>query len=254
LFFFYSAKETQKNGLLIAVSQCCIEINNITPLFGKLNRKVDLCIMHILLLSATPMEQPEIHVPQGIQLERLVHGCGLMESTFHISKALNKPYDWLIQVGLAGTYTNTLTLGQTVVVGTEQLGDTGAENQDGTPLSLFDLGLANPNTPPFSHSVLPNPHQEHFPKHLQVVHALTVNQSSGSAASVAHRQAQKAHIETMEGAAFHYVALQAGYKFIQLRGISNLVEPRNRSAWQIPQAMMNVKKEVQHFIQSLATS
>lgn len=210
--------------------------------------------MHILLVSATASEQPELQVPQGIHLERLVHGCGLMESTFHLSKALNNPFDWVIQVGLAGTYTSALSLGQTVIVDTEQLGDTGAEEQNGTPLSLYDLGLANPNTFPFTNGLLPNPHQAFFPKNLQMVRGLTVNQSSGSAANVAYRKAKGAYIETMEGAAFHYVALQAKCKFIQMRGISNWVEPRNRDAWQIPQAMMNLKKEVQVFINSMATS
>jgi futalosine hydrolase len=210
--------------------------------------------MHLLLVSATAMEQPEIEVPQGIHLERLVHGCGLLESTFHLTKVLatTKP-DWVIQVGLAGTYTATLSLGETVVVGTEQLGDTGAEDVDGCPLSLFALGLRNPNTPPFIHGRLINPYTAHFPNNMPVVHGLTVNQSSGEARTIKHRLIQGAHIETMEGAAFHYVALQNACKFVQFRSISNVVEPRNRAAWQIPEALYALKQTTQHFIESLTT-
>jgi futalosine hydrolase len=48
-------------------------------------------------------------------------------------------------------------------------------------------------------------------------------------------------IESMEGAAFHYVCLQEEIPFIQLRGISNLVGDRNKNRWQIPTAMETVR-------------
>ena len=45
----------------------------------------------------------------------------------------------------------------------------------------------------------------------------------------------------MEGAAFHYVCLEAGVPFLQLRGLSNLVGDRNKSRWQMTTALNSVR-------------
>lgn len=208
--------------------------------------------MHILLATATAFEQPELVVPDGVQLTRLIHGCGLTEATFHLTRALSTPYNWVIQAGLAGTYHEAQPLGETVVVASDKFGDAGAEEVNGQFLSLFDLNLANPNTPPFLNGTLTNPFTDYFPAHLKTVRGLSVNLSSGTAATVLQRKQQGADIETMEGAAFHFVALQSTCKFIQFRSISNLVEPRNREAWQIPAALASLQQEIQQFITSLA--
>jgi futalosine hydrolase len=47
-------------------------------------------------------------------------------------------------------------------------------------------------------------------------------------------------IETMESAAFFYVCLQEKIPFLALRAISNKVEPRDKSKWNIPLAMQNL--------------
>ena len=41
----------------------------------------------------------------------------------------------------------------------------------------------------------------------------------------------------MEGAAFFYACLSAGLEPVQLRAISNYVEPRNREAWRMREAI-----------------
>jgi futalosine hydrolase len=48
----------------------------------------------------------------------------------------------------------------------------------------------------------------------------------------------------MEGAAFFYSCAQAGLPSIQLRAISNWVEPRNRDAWNIPLAISNLNQTI----------
>jgi futalosine hydrolase len=52
----------------------------------------------------------------------------------------------------------------------------------------------------------------------------------------------------MEGAAFHYVCLQEGMPFAQVRSISNYVEPRNRSAWKIKEAVIALNEWVVAFL------
>lgn len=208
--------------------------------------------MHLLLATATSFEQPELVLPEGITLTRLVHGCGLTEATFHLTRHLATPYDWVIQAGLAGTYQESLKLGETVVVASERFGDTGAEDADGRFLSLFDLTLADPNAPPFTNGNLPNPYSAYFPKHLKSVNGLTVNLSTGTSFSAEQRKQQGADIETMEGAAFHYVALHSNCRFIQFRGISNRVERRNRDTWQISTALDSLNNEIQLFVNTLS--
>ena len=57
-----------------------------------------------------------------------------------------------------------------------------------------------------------------------------------------------ADIETMEGAALHYVALLESIPFLQLRCISNKAEPRNRATWKINEALEACHKEVIHLL------
>ncbi len=42
-----------------------------------------------------------------------------------------------------------------------------------------------------------------------------------------------AEVESMEGAAFHYVCLQQKINFLQLRSISNRVGERDKSKWKL---------------------
>jgi futalosine hydrolase len=55
-------------------------------------------------------------------------------------------------------------------------------------------------------------------------------------------------VESMEGAAFHYVCLQEGMPFAQVRAISNYVTPRDKSQWQMKDAIVNLNKWVIGFI------
>jgi futalosine hydrolase len=44
-------------------------------------------------------------------------------------------------------------------------------------------------------------------------------------------------VESMEGAAFHYVCLMEKIPFLQLRGISNYVGERNKANWKIRESI-----------------
>jgi futalosine hydrolase len=55
----------------------------------------------------------------------------------------------------------------------------------------------------------------------------------------------------MEGAAFFHAMLSAGFPFLEFRGISNMVETRNRAAWKIPEAVHAVQSQIIRFISSL---
>jgi futalosine hydrolase len=72
---------------------------------------------------------------------------------------------------------------------------------------------------------------------LRQCDAVTVNRVSGTTQSIADMQQLWApEVETMEGAAFFQACLLSGVPFHAIRGISNRVEPRNRSHWKVREA------------------
>jgi futalosine hydrolase len=58
----------------------------------------------------------------------------------------------------------------------------------------------------------------------------------------------------MEGAAFHYVCLLEKAPFAQVRAISNYVETRDKSKWQIPTAIQSLNQWAISFLESLPRS
>ena len=60
-----------------------------------------------------------------------------------------------------------------------------------------------------------------------------------------------ADIETMEGAAFHYVCLHQQINFLQLRSISNIVGERDKTKWKTKEAINNLNDELFKIIKNL---
>ena len=57
-----------------------------------------------------------------------------------------------------------------------------------------------------------------------------------------------ADIESMEGAAFHYVCLQQKIKFLQLRSISNVAGERDKTKWMMKEAINNLNIELKNLV------
>ena len=73
---------------------------------------------------------------------------------------------------------------------------------------------------------------------LPRVSGITVNTVHGRDASIADAARRFApQVESMEGAAFMYACAIAAIPYAQVRAVSNVVERRNRSAWQIGPAV-----------------
>ena len=94
-------------------------------------------------------------------------------------------------------------------------------------------------------------------KRLNVAHGITVNKVHGNVNSInamRKRLLQNNTLcftESMEGAAVAYVAAKQNIAAIQLRGISNMVEPRNRNNWNIQLALQNLNEVLFEFLTSL---
>ncbi len=169
-----------------------------------------------------------------------VTGVGMMATAYELGKTLAaNRWDYVIGAGIAGSYSRSLRPGDCVIVESEQLADFGAEDGDDF-LDIFSLGQLKENEPPFHQGLLRNPlaHPPFAIQHLQRVSGLTVNTVSGCEATIARRMARcAASVESMEGAALHYVCLREKVPFLQLRSISNYVTRRDRSSWRITDAL-----------------
>ena len=212
--------------------------------------------MHLLLVAATETEVAPVlpflsarmdpvadrRLPSfrrdHVSVEVLVTGVGSPRTAFELGRYLaTRPVDLAVNAGIAGSYRRDIALGQVVHVVSERFADLGVEERDGRFVDLFSAGIARADEPPFTDGVLYNRDAASY-AFLPAVHGLTVNRVHGSAESIAAiRQRCPADVETMEGAAFYLSCLLSEVPFLEIRAISNYVEPRNRAAWDIPGAV-----------------
>ncbi len=183
----------------------------------------------------------------------LVTGVGVVATTFHLTKLLSsKKYRLLVNIGLAGSFNKTFPLGIVVSINSDQFADLGAEDHDDF-IDIFDLGLLNPSDIPFTNRKLFPIISNNIPMNkMKVVEAITVNKVHGNQLSIDKiKMKYPVDIESMEGAAFFYVANMFETPSIQVRAISNYVEPRNRERWEMAIALLNLTNEVKTLMCSM---
>lgn len=210
--------------------------------------------MHLAILSPTIFEsaallnylekdfslESGVYKKNNLSISLSVCGVGLVNTAIHTSQVVQKENDLMILIGLAGTFNREMEIGTVVNVTEEAYGDLGAEEQDGQLLSIHDLELIPGNKPPFKNGKLINPSADEF-SFLPKASSISVNKVSGSQQSIDLIRAKfGTDIENMEGAAFFQVCLSQRKRFLQLRAISNYVEPRNKDNWQINKALVNL--------------
>ena len=212
--------------------------------------------MRILLVAATPFEiqgtfgylQSTMQESKGLlvndrlQIQVAITGVGLPLTAFGLGTLLaQNSYDFAIQGGVAGALDRDLGLGEVVEVFSERLADLGVEERNGDFTSAHDLNLIPPDMMPFRNGQLWN-HPEVERAFLPKVHGISVNRVHGSAESIdkLRQRFPDAQVESMEGAAFFYSCLIHDLNFLQVRAISNYVEPRDREKWQMQEAVTNL--------------
>ncbi|HMQ07786.1 MAG TPA: futalosine hydrolase [Saprospiraceae bacterium] len=185
----------------------------------------------------------------GHSIFPLVTGVGAMNTAFSIARHPRiSQVHFMINAGLAGAFHAGLKPGDVVEVYKDRFADLGAEEADGTLLDLFDLELQDPNKFPFSDGWLENLNTPYDPK-LNKVSALTVNRVSGTPLSIALlKDKYDAEIESMEGAGFFYTSRILNIPCVQIRAISNYVEPRNKEKWQVELAIEKLNQVLIRFV------
>jgi futalosine hydrolase len=129
-------------------------------------------------------------------------------------------------------------------VGSENIGDVGVE-ENGVFKTLFDLKLLDKNSFPWKDGKLSNHVETLQLAGLTIVDAVTVSEISTNKERIAYyRNRLNASVESMEGAALHYVALQEKIPFLQMRSLSNFVGERDKSKWMMDIAVANLNIEL----------
>jgi futalosine hydrolase len=171
----------------------------------------------------------------------LITGVGMVNTAYALGR-VQESYDCVINAGLCGAFDRGFAIGEVVLVRTDILSEMGA--QDGENFIFYEeLGLGGNSG-----------YSARIPRLLSLeqmrkARGITVNTVHGEDRSI--DQAKKRFgpdVETMEGAAFLRGCEHLGPYHFGLRAISNYVEKRNRSNWNIPLSVNNLNSALHDVI------
>ncbi|MBS1729792.1 MAG: futalosine hydrolase [Bacteroidetes bacterium] len=218
--------------------------------------------MNVLITAATGTEWQEAfhtitaHHPWENQIKFHISGIGIPATMFSIAEAIeHQNPDLIIQAGIAGSFFMPDKNHQTYVVSQEIFADVGVE-ENGLWMDLFDMGFLQRNDFPYIDKMLINPWIGKYNLlHLQEVKALTVNEMT----TRIERKDQLIRkydpfLESMEGAALHYICLKKSIPFMQLRTISNSVGERDKNKWQMKDAIHQLNDTLIKYLEKLMDS
>ncbi|MCX6281887.1 MAG: futalosine hydrolase [Bacteroidetes bacterium] len=192
---------------------------------------------------------------QKHSIDLLVTGIGLTHTAFHLGRQLNKQhYDLAMNVGIAGAYSRNTRIGTVYQVNAEIFGLMGIEDEENY-LSLFDLGLLDPDSFPYEGGWLVNnePPDSAILKKLPAAKGVTVNMIYTHTDTIETlKRIYQADLESMEGAAFFYACLIGKTPFVEIRSVSNYVAERDKSHWNVPLAIQNLDNTLDRLLRELA--
>ena len=191
----------------------------------------------------------------NFDISLLVTGVGSISTAWEMKQwiSVNEKPDLALNAGIAGSYKDEFDIGDVVMPVTDCFADTGIEDGDNF-LTLSEAGLTSADEFPYSNGFLfaDTRYSVQMKRLLKPVRAITVNTATGSEAG-RRKLLQKFNpdIETMEGATFFYICARENIPFLALRAISNRVEPRNKSNWNIALALDNLSEKINEVLNTL---
>lgn len=185
--------------------------------------------MKILLIAASSDEIIKESFPNS---EILISGVGMVNTTFSLTKELcENQYDLVINMGVAGSFTDEIKVGDVVEVVEDHFSEIGFENGD-----KFEQ---------FSDFEIENTFKVRGKTNLPKVNGITVNTVHGNETSIAKIiDRLNPDVESMEGAAVFKVCKEFAVPCMQVRAISNKVEKRNKENWDLPLAIQSLNNAV----------
>ena len=211
----------------------------------------EFCRMQILVLAATEMEIAPF-IAQNSFTDHLITGVGAPACMYALQKKLQgQSYDCVLQAGIAGVFDHSRVLGETVLVEKDVFADLGIF-ENGSFRPLFDAGFIGRDETPYKNGWLENEDVLLDRFSIPKVAAVTVNMvTDNSKMANEYRRIYDPVIESMEGAALHYVCLMEKVPFLQLRTISNTVGERDKSKWTLTAAIQNLNNHLIQMVEVL---
>ena len=192
--------------------------------------------MKVLIVAATELEV----VSENIRnFPVLITGVGMVNTAINLTKELIKSdYDLVINMGIAGSFSDDVKIGDVVEVVEDTFSEIGFE--DGDKFSEFtDFRIKT------AYSVKSK-------TNLRKAKGITINTVHGKEDSITEIVNKiNSDIETMEGASVFKVCEELDVSYMQIRAISNNVEIRNKDNWDIDLAIRNLNSEVEKIIDTL---
>lgn len=174
--------------------------------------------------------------------DMLITGVGMTATAFSLGRFLDpSKYNLVLNLGIAGSFRPDIALGTVVQVQTDTFAELGAEDRE-TFIPIESLGFGESSYTAMS------PTKPLYPP-LPTAKGITVNKVHGHQPSIDAIRARLApDVESMEGAAVIYACNKLQLPCIQVRSISNQVEPRNRDNWAIALAIEKLNKWAIQFL------
>ena len=219
--------------------------------------------MRVIITAATNLEldgcakkASQLFKKSKLKISFHATGIGMLASGVKLTQlATSYQPDLMIQIGIAGSYIKTEPLGKIWVVTSETIADLGVREK-GVFTDLFDSQLIKENEAPFKKRKLIN-------QGIKKVNLLktdtaagvTINEITTSVKRI--KEIIAAHnpvLESMEGAALHYVGGLTKTPFIQIRAISNYVGERNKAKWKLKESIDQLEAYVLTYLATLENS
>jgi futalosine hydrolase len=218
----------------------------------------EIALMRILLCAATSLEiQPIINKitelsPPENSVDTLITGIGAMHTTYELTAEINRDRpDLVILAGIGGSFDPLEPPGEVYFIQKDVSADLGVrENNEWK--DLFDMKLLDKNLDPYTNGFLYNDYPMPDIENLHKGSAVTVNQVTTDPVQILSI-VKKYHpdVESMEGAAVHFVCLKEKIPFIHLRAVSNTIGQRNKAKWDIQLAVRNLNEIAEKIIKSI---
>lgn len=191
----------------------------------------------------------------GNNIDFMITGVGMVHTSYFLGLTLQQTqYDVAVNAGICGSFSKNLKIGEVVNVYSDYFPEIGVEEGNGVK-SIFEMGYHIPDEFPYTAGKLVNEFTSKgkFMHSLPKVTGVTLNTSHGIAESI--RKFEQNHtvdVESMEGAAFLFACIREGIPCLQLRAVSNYVEPRNENNWNIPLAIENLNQALFKILEDIA--
>jgi futalosine hydrolase len=198
--------------------------------------------MRVLIMTAVSAEKDAVlrGLHSDSRFDVLVAGVGSVVAAVNTARALaTAEYSLVISAGIGGGFLGRAEVGSLVVANQIIVADLGTETPEGF-CSLDELGFGSTHVQTDARLV------DHFSGALlaakipiNIGPVLTVSTVTGTAERAVKLAARipGATAEAMEGYGVGFAALDRGLPVLEIRAISNMVGPRDRSTWQIKEAL-----------------